>query len=98
MSKLLNLREIGRLVNELQSEATAPNRRGNGQWSRSKRRETSIIRNAECTKHIEELQIKAIERKHSEEKKKAKIGRIASEKLKKADHVVMNLIGHYLKD
>ena len=98
MSKMLNLGEIGRLVNELELEATNQNRRGNGRNSRSKRRETSILRKCECNKHVEELEIKAIERKHSEERKKAKIGRIASEKLKKADHMVMNLIGHCLKD
>jgi hypothetical protein len=97
MSKMLNLGEIGRLVNELELEAADQNRRGNGKWSRSKRRETSILRKSECTKRVEELEIKAIERKHSEERKKANIGRIVSEKLKKADDRILNLIGNYLK-
>ena len=98
MSKRLNLGEIDRLVNELELEATEQNRRGNGQWSRSKRRQTSIIRKSECTKRVEELEIKAIERKQTEERKKAKISRIEAAKLKKADDTILGLIGNYLKD
>ena len=98
MSKRLNLGEIGRLVNELGLEATEQHRRGNGQWSRSKRRETSILRKSECTKRVEELEIKAIERKQTEERKKAKISRTEAEKRKKADDMILGLIGNYLKD
>ena len=70
MSKILNLKEIGRLVNELELEATEQNRRGIGKWSRSKRRETSILRKSECSKRVEELEIRAIEKKQTEERKK----------------------------
>ncbi len=98
MSERLNLGEISRLVNELELEATEQNRRGNGQWSGSKRRETSILRKPECTKRVEELEIKAIERKQTEERKKAKISRIEAAKRKKADDMILGLIGNYLKD
>ena len=98
MSKRLNLGEIDRLVNELELEATEQNRRGNGQWSRSKRRQTSILRKSECTKRVEELEIKAIERKQTEERKKAKISRIEASKRKKTDDMILGLIGNYLKD
>jgi len=98
MSERLNLGEIDRLVNELELEATEQNRRGNGQWSRSKRRQTSILQKSECTKRVEELEITAIERKQTEERKKAKISRIEAAKRKKADDKILGLIGNYLKD
>jgi hypothetical protein len=98
MSKRLNLGEIDRLVNELELEATTQNRRGNEQRSRSRRRQTSILRKSECTKRVEELEITAIQRKQTEERKKAKISRIETAKREKADDMILNLIGNYLKD
>ena len=98
MSKRLNLGEIDRLVNELELEATEQNRRGNGQWSRSKRSQASLLRKSEFTKRVEELEITAIERKQTEERNKAKISRIEAAKRKKADDKILNLIGNYLKD
>ena len=98
MTNRLNLGEIGRLVNELELEATEQNRRGNEKWSRAKRRETSVLRKSECTKRVEELEITAIKRKQSEERKKAKISRIEAEKRKKADEMILGIIGNYIKD
>jgi len=98
MSKMLNLGEIGRLLNELELEAVKQPRHGNGKWSRLKRRETSILRNSVCTKRVEELELEAIERKQTEERNKAKLSRIETAKRKKADNRILGLIGNYLKD
>jgi transposase len=98
MANRLNLGDIGRLVNDLQSEATKQNRQRNRKWSRAKRRETSVLRQSECTKRLEELEITAIELKKERDRNKAMIARIDIAKRKKADEKILGLIGNYLKN
>lgn len=98
MTDRINLGEIGRLVNELEREATEQNRQRHRKGLRAKRRETSVLRQSECTKRLGELEIKAIELKHERDRNKAMFARINTAKRKRTDEKILGLIGNYLKN